>query len=169
MGMSINGGTPIAGWFMGKSRIRIIGWRLGLLSWLRKPPYVPWCSMISGTMIHEGKDEGTIQQDVLFKQEFGGLAETRPNTEYHWMWIKNSCDTSMLVLTKKFIGIPITTNGDTMGIQFSLAAGHGLVLKPFVWQPVLITSEIAEIKCVYNVYIYMYMYMQWAWKHLKHS
>ena len=48
-------------------------------------------------------------------------------------------------------------NGDTMGIQWSLAccsaapsqwraAGHGLVLKPLVWQPLLITSEIAERK-----------------------
>jgi hypothetical protein len=44
-----------------------------------------------------------------------------------------------------------------MGIQWSLAccsaapsqwraAGHGLVLKPLVWQPLLITSEIAERK-----------------------
>ena len=72
--------------------------------------------------------------------------------------ITESCD--MLLLTKKFMGIsgiPITTNGDTIGIQWSLlccsaapsqwrAAGHGLVLKPFVWQPLLITSEIAERK-----------------------
>ena len=82
----------------------------------------------------------------------------------HWILIKNSrtlvicCD--MLLLTKKFMwisGIPITTNGDTMGIQWSLrccsaapsqwhAAGHGLVLKPLVWQPLLITSEIVERK-----------------------
>ena len=46
MGVSINGGTPIAGWFI-RENPSLTWMRTGVALWLRKPPYVLWINHVT--------------------------------------------------------------------------------------------------------------------------